>query len=130
MAARLAADAVMLLHAAFVVFAVLGGLLALRWPRAAWAHLPAAAWAFWIEATGGLCPLTLLEDRLRIAAGEAGSPHSFIERCLLPLLYPLGLTRELQGWLAAGVVGTNLLVYGAVLWHMHTQRRRAPPGKG
>jgi hypothetical protein len=117
---RLAADAVLLLHLGFIAFVLLGGLLALRWPRAAWVHLPAAAWGVWIELSGALCPLTPLENRLRAAAGQAGYEGGFIEHYLLALIYPAGLTREVQWVLAALVVATNLAIY-AWVW----RRRRA-----
>ncbi|WP_405225201.1 DUF2784 domain-containing protein [Lentisalinibacter sediminis] len=120
MAASLAADAVLLLHAAFIVFVVAGGLLALRWPLAAAVHLPCAAWGAGIEFTGGVCPLTPLEQRLRASAGEAGYSGGFIEHYLLPLIYPAGLTPAVQLLLGSGVILVNLVVYGIVL-----RRRRA-----
>lgn len=112
MSARLGADAALLLHLAFVLFVVLGGLLVLRFPRLAWLHLPAVAWGVLIELCGWLCPLTTVENRLRRAAGEAGYSGSFVEEYLLPIIYPGGLTRGLQLALAAGVLAINLVVYG------------------
>ena len=120
---RLAADAVRLLHLGFIAFAVLGGLLALRWRRAPWLHLPAVAWAAWIESSGGLCPLTPLENRLRVLAGQSGYPGGFIEHYLLPLIYPAGLTREVQLVLAGFVVLVNLAVY-AWVWRRRASRAR------
>jgi Protein of Unknown function (DUF2784) len=108
---RVLADAVVLLHLLFVVFAVLGGLLALRWPWLALAHLPALGWAAWVEFSGRICPLTPLENALRAAGGEAGYPGGFVEHYLLPVLYPAALTRELQWTLGAGLVVFNAAVY-------------------
>jgi len=76
---RLLADSVLLAHAAFVAFVVLGGLLALRWPRLAWLHLPAATWGAGIEFAGGICPLTPLENHWRRLAGEQGYAGGFFE---------------------------------------------------
>ena len=121
MAARLLADAVLLLHLAFVVFAVAGGLLVLRWRWVALLHLPALAWAAFVEFTGRICPLTPLENALRAAGGEAGYEGGFVEHYLLPLLYPAQLTRELQFALGAGLLAFNAAVYAAVLWQL---RRR------
>ena len=112
---RLAADAVLIVHLAFVLFAVLGALFALRWRWIALAQLPAAAWAFYIEASGGFCPLTGLENRLRAAAGQAGYSGGFVEHYLVPVLYPAALTRDLQIWLALIVVAANAAVYGWLL---------------
>ncbi|WP_313176598.1 DUF2784 domain-containing protein, partial [Massilia sp.] len=108
----LAAAGVLLLHLAFVLFVVFGALLLVRWPRLAWLHLPAAAWGFFIELTGRLCPLTTLEKLLRVRAGLSGYGESFVEHYLLRLIYPGSLTREMQVGLAVGVVTINVLLYG------------------
>ena len=112
---RLAADAVALLHLAFVLFVVFGGLPVARWPRLAWLHLPAVGRGGWIEFTGWICPLTPLENALRRAVGEAGYAGGFIDHYLWPLLYPAGLTREGQWALGAGVLILNGAVYGVLL---------------
>ena len=116
----LAADIIVLLHLAFILFAAAGGLLVLRWPRLAWLHLPCAAWGVLIEATGGICPLTPLEQHLRLAAGAPAYSGSFIERYLVPLLYPPGLTRSLQIGLGIALLLVNLAIY-AWVWR---RRRR------
>lgn len=113
---RLAADAVVLLHAAFILFACLGALLVLRRPRLAWLHAPAAAWAVYIEAAGGACPLTWLENDYRLRAGQAGYPGGFVEHYLLPLIYPAGLTPTIQAGLAVAVLLLNSVLYGWLLW--------------
>jgi hypothetical protein len=118
----LLADAVLLAHAAFVAFVVLGGLLVLRWPRLAWLHLPVVAWGAGIEFTGGICPLTPFENHLRTLAHQQGYPGGFIEHYVFGLLYPDGLTREVQFALGMGVLVLNAVVY-AWLW-----RRRAARG--
>jgi hypothetical protein len=124
MAASLAADAVLMLHGVFILFVVAGGLLALRWPAAAALHIPCAAWGAYIEFSGGICPLTPLEQRLRTLAGEAGYSGGFIEHYLLPLIYPAGLTPTVQVLLGSGVILVNLAVYALVL------RRRGAGGRG
>ena len=113
---RVLADLILALHLAFVAFVLLGGLLAWRWRRAPWLHLPAVLWGVFVEVTGGRCPLTPLEVSLREAAGEAGYAGSFVDHYLTPLLYPAGLTPPVQWGLAAVVVLTNALVYGWVWW--------------
>ncbi len=126
---RLLADAVVLLHAAFVLFVVLGGLLVLRWPRLAWAHLPIVAWGAGIEFLGGICPLTPLENHWRRLAGEGGYPGGFVEHYVIALLYPAGLTRGVQLALGGLVLAVNTAVYFAV-WRRGARRRDrfpAPP---
>ncbi|HSM09220.1 MAG TPA: DUF2784 domain-containing protein [Gemmatimonadota bacterium] len=113
------ADLVLVVHFGFIGFVVLGGLLALRWPRAALVHLPAAAWGILIELFGWVCPLTPIEHSLRRSAGEAGYSGGFIEHYLLPVIYPGGLTRDVQIALAAIVVAINLVVY-LIVWRRVT----------
>jgi hypothetical protein len=110
---RTLADFVVALHFGFVLFVVFGGLLALRWPRAAWFHLPAAVWGAGIEFLAGICPLTPLENHLRRLGGEAGYAGGFVEQYVLPVLYPSGLTRGVQLALGILVVVFNGVVY---LW--------------
>jgi hypothetical protein len=112
---RLLADGIVVLHFLFIAFVVLGGVVAPRWPRLAWLHLPAACWGAAIELSGWICPLTPLENRFRQAAGEAGYAGSFIDHYLLPALYPAGLTREVQYGLATVVIVVNLAVYACLL---------------
>jgi hypothetical protein len=111
----IAADIVLFVHLGFVIFVFIGGLLAARFPKLVFAHVPAFAWGVWIEVTGGVCPLTPLENALRERAGEAGYESGFIEHYVYPLLYPPGLTRNAQLWLAAAVLAVNGAIYGWLL---------------
>ena len=122
---RFLADFLVLIHFAFALFVVAGGLLALRWPAVRWAHLPAALWGAWIEFTGGICPLTPLENTLRQRAGEAPYAGDFVSHYVLPVLYPAGLTRPTQLVLGLLVVGLNGVVYA---WLWARGRGRARPG--
>lgn len=112
---RFLADLVVVLHFGFILFVVLGGLLALRWPRAAWFHLPAALWGAGIEFVQGICPLTPLENRFRSLGGEAGYTGGFVEHYLLPVLYPAGLSQNVQWGLGIFVVLLNVAVY-TIVW--------------
>lgn len=117
----LLADLVVVAHLAFIAFVVSGALLVARWPRLAWLHLPAVAWAALLEAFGWTCPLTPLENRLRALAAEPGYERSFVEHYLVPIVYPESLDRAAQLALAAGVVALNAALYAVVL----RRRRRA-----
>jgi hypothetical protein len=121
MSPGLLADVLVVIHFGFVVFVVLGGLLVLRWPAIAWLHVPAAIWGAWIELAGWICPLTPLENQLRVEAGQVGYQTSFVERYILPVLYPAGLTREVQWVLAVVVIAVNAGLYTRV-WRRHRQR--------
>jgi hypothetical protein len=117
---RFLADLTVIVHLAFVLFVVCGGLLVLRWRRVAWLHLPAAVWGAWIEFAGWLCPLTPLENWLRERGGRPAYTSSFVERYIIPTLYPDSLSRDLQ----LGLGGLVLLVNGVV--YLVILRRRRP----
>lgn len=123
MLARLTADVVVLAHLAFILFALGGGLLAWRWPRLAWLHLPALAWGVAVQWLGLICPLTPLENALRRAAGGEGYGGGFVEHYLLPVLYPAGLTPAVQWLLGALLLAVNALVYGGLWWRRARARR-------
>jgi hypothetical protein len=123
MAWGLLADLVLVLHFAFIAFAVLGALAWLRWRYAPLVHLPALAWGVGIELAGGICPLTPLENALRRAAGEPGYAGAFIERYLGALIYPAGLTPSAQWLLAAGLLLVNVALYA---WVDRRRRARRP----
>ena len=122
---RIAADGVLLLHLSFILFAIFGGALAARWRWIPLVHLPVAAWAFFVEMTGRICPLTYLENDLRVRAGDSGYAESFIEHYLLGVIYPAGLNREVQFVLAATVVVVNIAIYAWSASHRRTQQRCA-----
>jgi hypothetical protein len=108
---RIAADAVVLLHLAFILFVVFGGLLVLRRPALKWLHLPAALWGVLIEFGGWVCPLTRYENLFRARAGLAGYGGGFVDHYVVSLIYPAGLTRGLELFLGAAVLIINIVVY-------------------
>jgi hypothetical protein len=116
---RALADLVLVVHFAFVLFVILGGVLALRWPRVAWIHLPIALYGAAVEFAGFVCPLTPLEVGLRQRGGQAGYAGGFIDHYITAAIYPTGLTRHVQFILGAALVVLNVVVY-SVWW-----RRRA-----
>ena len=120
MLARLAADGLVLVHLAFILFVVFGGFLAWRWRRLVWIHVPCALWGAIVEFAGWICPLTPLENRLRRAAGQSGYEGGFVEHYVMPVLYPDVLTRELQIAIGLFALVTNVAIYA---WVLH--RRRA-----
>ena len=113
------ADLTLIIHLAFILFVILGGLLALRWPRLAWVHIPVALYGATIEFVGFICPLTPLEIWLRRRGGEAGYEGGFIEHYITAAIYPTGLTREIQLVLGGLVLAINIAVY--TIW---LRRRR------
>ncbi|MGZ4979954.1 MAG: DUF2784 domain-containing protein [Methylobacter sp.] len=112
------ADSVLIVHLLFIGFVTFGGLFALRFPWIALVHIPAACWGAYIELAGGLCPLTTIEVGLRRMAGDAGYSGSFVEHYLLPIIYPAGLTRDIQFWLAGFVVLINVAIYSKFVYRL------------
>jgi hypothetical protein len=119
---HVAADLVVALHAAFALFVALGALLAFRWRRVMWAHVPAAAWGVLIEFSGWVCPLTPLENALRLRAGEAAYSGDFIQHYVVPALYPNNLTHETQLAIGSAALLGNVLIYGC-LFHRRGHAR-------
>ena len=120
---RALADLVLVLHLCFVLFVILGGLLALRWPTVARIHLPVAAYGALIEFAGFICPLTPLENALRHRGGEAGYRGGFIDHYITAAIYPEGLTRNVQFALGAAVLVGNGIVY--LIWWRRRRRARS-----
>jgi hypothetical protein len=110
------ADAVLVVHLGFIAFVALGGFLALRWPRLAWFHIPSAAWGAAIELGNWICPLTPLENWLRLRGGGTAYSRSFVEQYIIPIVYPEGLTREMQLVLGFSLLAVNGAVYAFVLY--------------
>lgn len=116
------ANAVLVAHFAFVLFVVFGGLGVLRWPRVAFAHVPAVAWGVWIELAGWICPLTPLENALRRRAGEQGYEGDFIARYVTSVIYPANLTRTTQIALGIVALALNAAIYAVVLQRLRRAR--------
>ena len=105
------ATLVLLVHLLFILFCVLGGLFCVYEVRWAYVHLPALAWGLSTEFFGIICPLTYLENYFLMRAGDLGYDGDFLGQYLLFLIYPEGLTREIQVWLGITLLGFNLAVY-------------------
>ena len=115
---RIAADLLVMLHLMFIVFVVCGGLLAYKWHWMAFIHIPAAMWGAIIEYKSWICPLTPWENKLRALAGEEGYSEGFIEHYIMPIIYPAGLTRDLQTIMGTAVIVINLVIYGVLLYRL------------
>jgi hypothetical protein len=118
---RTLADAVLIAHLAFALFAIFGGVFVLRYPRMLSVHLPALIWGIVVEWADWTCPLTPLENALRHLGGEAGYAGGFIEHLLAPALYPENLTLEMRYVLGLVLVTVNVGIYGYVIFK---KRRR------
>lgn len=116
---RLLADAVLVVHLAFVLWVALGCLVVWRWPRGVFLHIPAVAWGAWIELSGSICPLTYMEVDFRQRGGQAGYSGGFIDHYITGCLYPDGLTREMQIGVGVVLLALNMFVY----WRLFKRQR-------
>lgn len=107
----LLADTIVIIHFLFIIFVVIGGFLVIRRPKIAFVHLPAAMWGVAVEFFGWICPLTPLENHFRFLDGKGSYDGDFIEKYLLPLIYPENLTPSIQQILGMMVVIINVIVY-------------------
>ena len=126
---RLLADLVLLLHLGFILFVAAGAVLVLRWPRLAWAHLPAAVWGIYTALTGTICPLTPLEVHLRRLGGQAGYEGGFIQYYVERLVYPSGITAGQLALLGGAALAVNVAAYVAIIRRSRA-RPAEVPGKG
>jgi len=111
---RIVAGLVAVVHLSFVVFVMVGALLVLRWRWLTWIHLPTAVWGVLIEFGGWICPLTPLENWLRVRGGAAGYKETFLEHYVFATLYPAGLTRPTEVILGLIVLAVNVAVYARI----------------
>ena len=116
------ADIIVLLHFGFIVFAIIGGLLVLKWNWVVWIHIPAAVWGSLIVIFGWICPLTPLENMLRRTDTGETYTGGFIAHYIIPIIYPPGLTRELQIEMGIFLVLLNVIVYTFVYRHWRRNR--------
>ena len=115
---RLLADLILVLHFCYVLFAIFGGLLVLRW-RWMWKlHLPALVWGFLVQYFVWICPLTSWENYFRELGGEAGYEGGFIEYYISAIIYPGIITPQIHVLLAILLVVFNLLVYSYIIWRV------------
>lgn len=123
------ANLLMIVHFCFVLFVILGGLLLFWWPRFAFVHLPAAAWGVMIELNHWICPLTPLEQYMRRAAGQGGYSGGFIDHYINSLIYPEGLTPQIQQILGVSVLLLNAVIYATWLVQRFIVSKRDPVRK-
>ena len=103
---------VVLIHFLFIVFVIFGGVLVFYQPRIIFCHLPALAWGVLVQIMHWPCPLTPLEMYLRQQSGQGAYEEGFLQHYLLAVIYPEGLTVQVQLCLGGLLVLFNLLVYG------------------
>ena len=114
----IAADCVLVGHALFALFAVLGGFLSFFDARFAFIHIPVVAWSSLVNLAHWTCPLTPLEKHFRVRAGQSAYEGGWIQHYIEPLLRPLGMPRRLEYVAGISVLVGNLILY-AIIWWVH-----------
>jgi len=105
---------VVALHFAFIGYVVIGGFLALRWPRTMWLHVPAVMWGIAIGTRRVDCPSTWAERWARQNAGMAPlPPDGFIAHYITGIIYP-------PSW--AGGVELATLAVVITSWALYIRR--------
>jgi hypothetical protein len=112
---RLAAELILLVHFAIVAFAVFGGFLGILNRSWLWLHAPVVVWSPVVNLVAWTCPLTPLEQHLRLQAGDAGYTGGFVQHYIGPLVYPGGMPRRFELVAAISIVAWNSIVYAFVL---------------
>jgi Protein of Unknown function (DUF2784) len=126
----IAADFVLVVHALFIGFVVVGSFLTWRWPRIIWVQFPAMVYGALVELAGFACPLTALQNYLLRRGGQAGYRGGFISHYLIRVIYPPGLTRGWQVGLGLLVVLIAVIGYGGYLRRRPRLHRAPSTGSG
>ena len=116
-------NVVLALHFGFLVYLVLGGFLAWRWPKAIVPHAAAAVWGILIVLEWVDCPLTWAEDWARQRSGEAPLTAGFIDRYITGVIYPPEYLHEIR--LAVALVVLGSWVGAFLLWRRRRGRGSA-----
>jgi hypothetical protein len=120
-AALVLAEAVVVLHLAFLAYMVFGGFLALRRFRLIWPHIATTVYSFYVTLTSFTCPATRLEKWLLEMGGETPYEGSFIARYVRGTLYPPEY--ETAIWMTAMAVAIASQAF------VLTRRRRHAPAQ-
>ncbi len=126
MLSKILADAVLLFHFAFVLFAVFGGIAVFFKRRIAWFHIPAVLWSSIVNLCSWICPLTPLENYFRSLAGDAGYGGGFVQHYIESLVYPEGMPRNFELIAGISIIVWNVLVYTFILRY---RKQRRQPGR-
>ena len=119
---ELFANLTLILHFIFILFVIFGGLLFFIFSKILYIHLPALLWGIYIELNNSVCPLTYLENWFLNKAELATYSNGFINNYLYPIIYPEGLTNNIQIYLGITLIVINILIYGFILKNF--QRRK------
>ena len=108
---ELAANLTLIIHFAFILFVIFGALLFFVSVKIIFIHVPALIWGSYIELTNSICPLTYLENWLLQKANLTTYSEGFIQNYLVPIVYPVNLTKDIQIYLGIALIVINIVIY-------------------
>ena len=111
---ELAANLTLIVHFAFILFVVFGALLFFVTTKIIFIHFPALIWGSYIELTNSICPLTYLENWFLHKANLTTYSEGFIQNYLVPIVYPMNMTKDLQIFLGIGLIVINIVIYAFI----------------
>ena len=111
---ELAANLTLIVHFAFILFVVFGALLFFVATKIIFIHFPALIWGSYIELTNSICPLTYLENWFLHKANLTTYSEGFIQNYLVPIVYPVSLTVDLQIYLGIALIVINIVFYAFI----------------
>ena len=112
---EIAANLILIVHLIFILFAVFGALLFFASTKIIFIHIPAFIWGSYIELTNSICPLTYLENWFLQKANLKTYSEGFIQNYLVPIVYPINLTKDLQIYMGTALIVINMIVYGFII---------------
>ena len=111
---EIAANLIFIVHFIFILFVVFGALLFFASVKVIFIHIPALIWGSYIELTNSICPLTYLENWFLHKANLTTYSEGFIQNYLVPIVYPVSLTKQLQIFLGIGLIVINIVIYAFI----------------
>ena len=111
---ELLANLTLVTHLIFILFVIFGGMLFYIFSKIIYIHIPSLLWGIYIEFTNSVCPLTYLENWFLNKAKLATYSNGFISNYLYPIIYPEGLTNNIQIYLGITLIVINILIYGFI----------------
>ena len=111
---ELAAELTLIIHFTFILFVIFGALLFFVATKIIFIHFPALIWGSYIELTNSICPLTYLENWFLHKANLTTYSEGFIQNYLVPIVYPVSLTKDLQIYLGIALIVINIVFYAFI----------------
>ena len=119
------ANFTLIIHFAFIIFVVFGALLFFVTTKIVFIHIPAFLWGSYIELTHSICPLTYLENLFLHKANLTTYSEGFIQNYLMPIVYPVNLTKDLQIYLGIALIIVNMIIYGFIISKLKKSFKRS-----